>query len=201
MEAIPILNVPFEHLAPVWFIGVAILANAFPAVPEEVFLLSLGYLAHVKSSVFPFFEIVIFLIIGFCMIDSLVYYLALRGDRVITFLVGKVLRIRMKDKEEYLTTHVTKIVFLSRFLVQLRILGPVTAAQAKLPYQKFIGINFLALCIYVPLVMSIGYYYASSIQKILGGAHALNNIMLGVVITIVFIVLMRTLRTTVKKNL
>lgn len=194
MPEIHILGFALEQIPLFGFIGVAIIANIFPAIPEEVFLLTLGYLSHTAGDIFPFFKIAIFLIIGFCLIDSLVYYLALRGDKIIQFVLNKIFQINLDHKEAFLKKNVEKIIFLSRFLVHLRPLGPIIAAKVKYPYKKFLLINFLALSVYVTLVMGIGSYYSGRVQKILSGAHIMNNIFFGVLITITLIISMRALR-------
>lgn len=201
MSAIP----PFvenlvEHISPYEFTGIAVIANAFPAIPEEVFLISFGYLSNAKPGEFPFWEMILFLILGFLIIDSVVYYLTLRGSRIIKFLSDKVLDIDLKEKEGFLRAHAGQIVFISRFLVQLRAIGPITAATVGYPYRKFLMVDFLTLAIYTPALMGIGYYFADRVERILSGAHVINNIMLGVLGFVVLIIAVRRLRKVLLKQ-
>lgn len=194
MENLPLANLPIEHLSPAWFTAIAIFANAFPPVPEEIFLLYFGYMANIRPEVISFTQINFFLIVGFLAIDSLVYYLALRGHKIITFLLHKVLDVDIDSEDSFLRKHALKIIFISRFLVQLRALGPITAARVGIPFRKFLQIDFLALVVYVPLVLGLGYYFAHSLEKILSGSKALHNAMFSGLIVIGFIVGMRRLR-------
>lgn len=196
---LPIL--PITDISPIGLIATAIFANLFPGVPEEIFLLSFGYLAHAQPAVFSFWQVVIFLIIGFCLIDSIVYFLAMRGNRIIRFLTSKVLGITLEGREEFLENHIQKIIFISRFLAQFRIIGPATAGIIRYPYRKFLTINFLALCVYVPLIMGIGYYFADRVQYIVTGTHVVRNVMLSVLAIIAFILFFRQLRTILMKFL
>ncbi|MFM7089021.1 MAG: DedA family protein, partial [Candidatus Paceibacterota bacterium] len=134
------------------------------------------------------------LIVGFLAIDSLVYYLALRGHKIITFLLHKVLDIDIDKEDSFLRKHAIKIIFISRFLVQLRALGPITAARVGVPFKKFLQIDFLALVVYVPLVLGLGYYFAHSLEKVLSGSRALNNVIFSGLIVIGCIIGMRRLR-------
>lgn len=194
MENLPFENLPIEHISPLWFTLIAIFANAFPPVPEEIFLLYFGYMSNIKPELVSFTQINLFLIVGFLAIDSLVYYLALRGHRIITFLLNKVLDVDIDSEDSFLRKHVFKIIFISRFLVQLRALGPITAARVGVPFRKFIQIDFLALVVYVPLVLGLGYYFAHSLEKVLSGSKALHSVMFSGLIVIGFIILMRRLR-------
>lgn len=196
---LPMVSV--TDISPVGLIGTAIFANLFPGVPEEIFLLSFGYFAHIHPDVFSFWRIVIFLIIGFCAIDSVVYYLAMRGNKVIKFLTEKVLGVELHGREEFLAAHVQKIIFISRFLAQFRIIGPATAGMIRYPYRKFLLINFWALCVYVPLVMGVGYYFADRVQYIITGTHVVRNVMLSVLAVIAFVILFRQLRKALMKFL
>lgn len=194
-------NLPFEHISPAFFVGLAIFANIFPPIPEEIFLLYFGYLANLKPELVSFTQINLFLIIGFLIIDSVILYLALRGHKIITFILHKVLDINLDNKEELLKKHANKILFISRFMVQLRVLGPITAARVKMPYKKFLMIDFLALVVYVPTVMGIGYYFAHSIEKIFSGTKVLNNIMFTSLIILLLIVGTRKLRKILLRQL
>jgi membrane-associated protein len=194
MENLPLANIPFEHLSPIWFVLIAIVANAFPPVPEEIFLLYFGYLANIRPDIISFWQINFFLIIGFLLIDSLVYHLALKGHKVIHFILKKILDVDLDEKEEFLNKHIYKIIFISRFLVQLRALGPITAARLKLPFKNFLKMDFLALVVYVPTVMGIGYYFAHSVEKIFSGTKVINNIMFSGVIILISLIILKRLR-------
>ena len=194
MENLPLANLPIEHLSPAWFTAIAIFANAFPPVPEEIFLLYFGYMAKIRPDIISFTQINLFLIIGFLAIDSLLYYLTLRGHKIITFLLHKVLDVDIDSEDSFLRKHAIKIIFISRFLVQLRALGPITAARVGVPFKKFLKIDFLALAVYVPLVLGLGFYFAHCLEKVLSGSRDLHNVMFSGIIIVGFIILIRRLR-------
>ncbi len=194
MENLPFVNLPLDHISPAWFVLIAIFANAFPPIPEEIFLIYFGYLANLKPELISFTQIMAFLIIGLLIIDSLVYYLAKRGHRIITFMLKQVLDVEIDEQSEFLNKHINKIIFVSRFLVQLRALGPITAARIGTPFKHFLKVDFLALAVYVPLAMGIGYYFAHSIEKIFSGTRVLNNVMFSGLIIIISIIVLRKLR-------
>ncbi len=194
MENLPFANLPLEHLSPAWFVLIAIFANAFPPIPEEIFLLYFGYMANLKPEVISFTQINLFLIVGFLAVDSIVFYLARRGHRIITFILNKILDVDIDAKQEFLSRHVNKIIFISRFLVQLRALGPITAARVGIPFKQFLKIDFLALCVYVPTALGLGYYFAHSLEKVLSGSKAFHNLMFTGLIVLGFIILMRKMR-------
>ncbi len=194
MENLPFVNLPLDHISPAWFVLIAIFANAFPPIPEEIFLIYFGYLANLKPELISFTQIMTFLIIGLLIIDSVVYYLARRGHRIIDYILKKVLDVDIDTQSDFLKKHVNKIIFVSRFLVQLRALGPITAARVGTPFKHFLKVDFLALAVYVPVAMGVGYYFAHSIERIFSGTRVIHNIMFSGLIIIISIITLRKLR-------
>jgi membrane protein DedA with SNARE-associated domain len=176
------------------FILLAIVANVFPAIPEEIFLLGFGYFIHKDPAVQSFWGITAFLIVGFLTADSILYYLAYKGNKYVKWLAKKILHYDLEEPDNFINKNINKTIFISRFLVQLRSLGPIIAGTVKYPYKKFLMMDFLALAIYTPGVMGIGYYYTNRIEKIISGANVVSNIMLNAFILIIIIVLLIRLR-------
>lgn len=187
-----ILIIPLEtfgNYLPLFFILIGFIANTFPLIPEEVFLITLGYMISKGISIYPFHVIAFLVIIGLLLADLLVYYLAFKGNKVTNKILKKYLKIDLEENQIFLKDNINKIIFFSRFLAQMRALGPILSGITHFPFKKFLKINLLALFIYTSGVMWLGFYFSNRIGKIIEGANILNNIIFGVLVLISIIVI------------
>lgn len=174
--------------------GVSLLANMIVPVPEEVFLLALGYL--VAKGFFHPVVIVGIVIVGFMISDTVLFFLARKGNRFLIRIRDLFMKRLALTNSEFVISHMNKIIFFSRFLIQFRFLGPVIAGSYAIPYRHFFKINLFALCVYVPLVIVAGHYFENRIGQIASGVGVVRNIILiavGVLIVVTLFKLMRTL--------
>lgn len=158
--------------AGIWIVG--LLSNMIIPVPEEVVLLALGYLAGTGSINIA---IVIPLIIsGLLLSDVIVYSLAKKGSSFITWIYTKFFSKYLKYKnQDWFDAHMGKIIFFSRFMIQLRFIGPFLAGQKKLPLRTFVKYDLLALVIYVPLYLFLGLFFHSRIKSIIDNVGVIKN--------------------------
>lgn len=156
--------------------GVALISNMVIPFPEEVVLLAFGYLAGTdKVNIWYLIPIIIS---GLFISDVVLYTLAKHGNRFIMIFYSKLFEKRVASKSAWVETHLEKIVFFSRFMIQLRFLGPFLAGKANMPFRRFASINLLALIIYVPLFLFLGSYFRNRIEYISSGIGVLHNVML-----------------------
>ncbi|HSE56464.1 MAG TPA: VTT domain-containing protein [Candidatus Paceibacterota bacterium] len=163
--------------------GISILANVVVPVPEEVVLLALGYLARGgRANIFYLIPIVM---AGLLVSDIVMYTLSKHNNRLLTRFYNRFFAKRLAGREAWIETHIEKVIFFSRFLIQLRFLGPFIAGQRKVSWKKFLTYELAALVIYVPLVLWAGWYFRSRIDKIVAGIGLVRNgILIAVGITL-----------------
>lgn len=172
MEAQQILN-QLGALSYLGIFGVSLMANMIIPVPEEIVLLALGYLAGTgKADPFILVPIVM---LGLLISDSIVYLLARKGSKLTSFLYKRFFAKRFSVNDAWARNHIAKIIFFSRFLIQLRFIGPFMAGHLKIKYKKFLIYNFLAILAYVPTLIFLGWYFHSRIEKIFGNVHLIKN--------------------------
>lgn len=166
--------------------GLSLLANMVVPVPEEIFLLALGYL--VAEGFFHPVLVVLVIITGFMISDTVLYLFAQKGNKWLIRTRDKMLAKFNLSEGDFVERHINKVIFFSRFLVQFRFLGPVLAGSYKVPYKQFFNTNLLALLVYVPIFVVLGDYFHDRIEQVLGGIGVVRNIIfavLGIVIVIV----------------
>lgn len=178
--------------------GLSLIASVFVPVPEEIFLLALGYLT--AAGFFHPVLITLIVIVGFAISDSGLYFLAQRQNKWLIRSRNKIMkRLGIKDGK-LMKRHANKVIFFSRFLVQFRFLGPVLAGSYKIPYKRFLTVNLIALSVYVPLIILLGDYFQSRIERVLDGIGVARNLVFVGIAVVVAILLFRFMRTIFIKH-
>lgn len=177
---------------------VSFLSNAIIPVPEEITLLGFGYLAGTGKVDILF--LIPIAISGLLTSDIIVYTLSKKGSRLVLSIYERFFAKKIENhSESWFDINLNKIVFFSRFLVQLRFIGPFLAGQKNMPLKKFISFDLLALVLYVPLYIMLGKYFHSRVQSIINDVNVLRNIMLlmgGVIVTVlIFNIVKKSLLT------
>lgn len=156
---------------------VSLLSNMIIPVPEEITLLGLGYLAGTgKIDIFILIPLVLS---GLLISDTIVYMLSRKGSRFTKRIYEKFFAKTIQGhSQSWFDANIKKIIFFSRFLIQLRFIGPFLAGQKKIPIKQFITYDFLALVIYVPVYILLGKYFHTRVQSIINDINVIRNIVL-----------------------
>jgi membrane protein DedA with SNARE-associated domain len=187
-----------SHFSYLGMILVATIGNLFPGVPEEIFLLTLGYTSGKTGESFILICLLVWL--GLLLADTVLYFLSRRGSRITKFIMDKVLGGGYTDDESKMKKHIKKIIFISRFLVQARSIGPIYAGTIKYPYVKFIEIDMLALACYVPLVIGIGRYFEKQVGLFTANVEIVKAIVLIALAFLVFSLVSRRLYAKLRER-
>lgn len=172
--------------------GLTIIANLFPGIPEELFIILLGA-AMASTGVFPFWLVFVVVWAMLTMMDNVLYWLARGGNKLVYKLKGKIFGSHFEERQDFIQKHIVKIVVISRFVVQVRFLGPFLAGAVKMPWKKFQAWNSMALAAYVPLMLWVGMYFGDRIENIIKGVKTVSNsiatgaVVIGVVIILALI--------------
>jgi membrane protein DedA with SNARE-associated domain len=181
----------------IWF--VSFLSNVVIPIPEEIVLLALGYLSG--TGAVNGFIVIPIIISALLANDIILYSLAKRGSKITTYLYNHFFAKRLEKRgDAWLNMNIGSVIFFSRFLVQLRFIGPFIAGTRRLPIKKFILYDFLALVVYVPLFTGLGWYFHSRIILIIEEVGIVKNIILLIVALVLFYSLARFLYKLTLKN-
>lgn len=173
--------------------GAALIANLFPFLPEEVFLLGYGYLNGI--GVLPnFVRLSFFLILGLFTTDIVWFILGRKGNKIVRKFISTVLGEDFKKNEAFIKKHTGKIIIISRFLTVIRAIGPVLAGSVHTPWKKFLTYNAVALMMYVPIILGIGRYFQDRIESVVNGVDVVGNIVSFVLFLIGVIIILRFIR-------
>lgn len=170
--------------------GSTIVANVFPGIPEELFLILMG--SVVASGAVPFWLAFLILWVSLMLIDQGLYWLVRSGGtflkKVFNKFKNKVFGDALDSRLDFIEKHITKIVVGSRFVFQVRFLGPFLAGTVKMPWKKFTFWNALALALYIPLMLILGKYIGDRVDRIADGIKTVtNSILMGLLVILVII--------------
>ena len=136
----------------------AIFSGYIMPIPEEIILLIVGYMASERyvHRVPAMFIVIIAFIIG----DNILFRLTLKNNKRVTKFIHEVLSIKIisRNKASF-EKHINTTVFVTRFVPFLRFVGPVFAGYTKTKESTFMVFNTLAIVIYAPFVMWLGYFF------------------------------------------
>lgn len=161
-------------------VGFAIIASLFPGIPEEVFLLVVGYM--VGTGDVPVVSTILFLIAGFLIMDSALFYLSRRGAKVMIWFRNRLLGSDFDHQSDFLKKHISWVIFISRFALYVRWIGPILAGGVKTKWKDFLLVDFVALSVYVPTMIFFGAYFRNRIEKIVAGVNLAGNIIIAVIL-------------------
>ena len=175
--------------------GIAFIANAFPGIPEEVFILALGYLGSTPS--FNMVLIGVVALVGMFLSDCIIFGISRGGVQMYHKIAEKLFGHEDVEKMTHSSIakkHINKIIFFSRFVVQVRFLGPFLAGLYKVSWRRFLFFDTLALLIYVPVALFLGSYFQGRMEKILSGSAIFGNYVLILVVVIAIFIIVRVIR-------
>ncbi len=134
-------------------------------LPEEVLLLFAGYLAGSLVNTLPATLTVSWL--GVLGGDFLLFTLSRLGSHSLDRLRRRVSPARLEWYAEKMRDHIGKTIVALRFVIGLRFLSPLLAGTLRVPWRTFLFFDALALVVYVPLPVLLGYHFHETIAAII----------------------------------
>ncbi len=177
----------------------ALISNMVVPVPEEIVLVVVGYFT--AKGHFSFLYSYGIFVAGMFISDTILYSMSYKGARITKRLREKIENNRHLKDEGFVKKHIKKIIIISRFLMYLRWIGPVLSGISHVPYKKFAFYNFLALLVYVPLVLFLGFYFENYIDKIMSDVNRVRNIFLMIFSIIVLIIIAKNMNKKFIKSI
>lgn len=144
----------------IWFF----LIDQITPIPEELILVSIGYLTH-TDLINPLFAGLAALL-GLMLVDNTYYFLAFRGNKYIQGLQKKKRRLILKKFQEKLNKHQVRTLFIIAFIPKVRFFGPILAGISKMKYKNFFLINLCGSLIYVGLYLSLGIFFHTAMENL-----------------------------------
>lgn len=172
--------------------GISLLANAILPFPEEITLLSLGYLAGI--GVFHFGFLIPICILGLLISDTVLYKLSYHGSSFTTKLYEKLFASRFDFLNNLSGERLERVILISRFMVYFRFLAPFLSGYYKLSFKRFLSYEISALSVYVSLYILIGFFLRNQLERVILGIGVVQNIIIAILILAIVFVVFRSLK-------
>jgi membrane protein DedA with SNARE-associated domain len=161
--------------------GISFLANIVVPVPEEVVILAIGYVVGMNSTHLNFWIVLPIVIFGMFLSDFIMFTASLKGNKIVRLVYDKFFAKLVPMNDDFIKKHIKKIIFISRFLVNLRFIGPFLAGQVKATYKQFVLLDGAAILLYATVLLWAGHYFSNRIESIFSGVGLFKNILLVVI--------------------
>jgi membrane protein DedA with SNARE-associated domain len=158
-------------------------------VPEEIVLLTIGYLS--SSGMFNIYFVTIVSFLATLGSDIFLYLLAKKDSKLTANL-----KVRM-HKNPFVKSWMKKpndigrAVFMMRFFVGLRFLGPILAGAMNVPLKKFIFYDTLALLLYTPFFVLIGFAFHNSFLRMVTRVESIRYLLFFLAVGVISFFLLR----------
>jgi len=181
---------PWDKLPYLCVLAVLVAASFGVPIPEDIPLLTGGWLCYRGLAVLPF--MIAFGLLGVLTGDICLFIMGRRfGHHIVEhrFMRRLVNPSRLLLAEHLFEHHGIKIIFIGRFLPGLRGMIFLASGVMRVPFWKFITVNGLAACISVPTLIVLGYAFGANFDALKSDVRMVTHVigfaaLVGVVIGI-----------------
>lgn len=186
--------------SPISYLGIFIwflFLDQLTPIPEEVTLLSIGYIAE-RHLINPYFAgLAAFL--GLTIIDTVFYWLAFSGNKLINRFKNNVSE---KIQEKYLKglkNHDVRTILLLSFIPKVRFFSPIFAGMFHVKWSLFFVVNGIGTVIFIIIYIAAGMLFHNSLAYLLKEVEILrHSIFIGFMIIITIFIFFRFQRNSKK---
>lgn len=174
MKNIEVLISYLEHFSYLGIFLFLLMSGYAIPVPEEVILMAAGY-----TSSAGFTNIFVAILISLTAIlagDMILFELAQGNNKYIQKLKIKFNESRFTKNKYFSSEHIGRTIFFFRFVIGLRFFSPFLAATSKTKRSTFLFFDILALIIYVPFFILLGFYFHNSLLLAITGVESIRHI-------------------------
>ncbi len=178
--------------------GISILAMIVLPFPEEITLISLGYLAGIGVFHLPILIPVI--MAGLFVSDFFIYQLAYHGSKITTKFYTKMFAEKFDFLQEMTDEKLERLIIFSRFLIYFRFLAGFLAGYYKISFKRFVGYELVSLSVYTVLFVSLGYFLRNQLERVIAGVGVVQNTILVLVLLFVGTMVFRSIKKYLIQN-
>jgi membrane protein DedA with SNARE-associated domain len=168
-----------EHFTYVGLFLILVLCGLGLPVPEDLALLTGGFLVHRGITQYPTTLAISF--VGVVAGDNSLFFIGRRfGTGILKYLgfVRPRTLPRIARLKRFMDRHGHMAIFYARFLAGMRALVYLTAGSAGVSPRRFVVYDALGALISVPVVVSIGYFFGDQIESAIGYLGGFDRLVL-----------------------
>jgi membrane protein DedA with SNARE-associated domain len=167
-------------------------------VPEEVYLISVGYIIR-QVSLNPVLA-GIACVLGLLATDNFLFFISRKGNKISDKIIDKINSNLLEKIKDNLKRNAVKTLLVMALLPKLRFISPIVSGIAGISWRTFLIVNSIATVFYVSVYMLCGMLFHNQLHNLLKKlAVAQHGIFTGVML-ILAIVLVFVIRKYVLKS-
>jgi membrane protein DedA with SNARE-associated domain len=156
-------------------------------VPEEISLISLGYLS-LNTPLNPLFSGAV-AVMGLLTADNLLFYLSLKGSSLTKKFINKINAQLLNSVGRSLKRNAIKTLIIMALLPKVRFLSPIISATSGIRWKLFFFINSAATVFYVAVYMLIGVLFQNQLNVVFRKLKAWQHVIFFVAIAAIAVFL------------
>ncbi|MFV5697976.1 DedA family protein [Flavobacterium sp. ZT3R17] len=188
--------------SPISYLGIFIwflFLDQLTPIPEEVTLLSIGYVAQ-NHLINPYFA-GLSAFLGVTIIDTIFYWLAYSGNKLINRFKNSVSEKLQEKYLKGLKEHHVRTILLLSFIPKVRFFSPIFAGMFRVKWQTFFIVNSIGTIIFIIVYIAVGMLFHSSLEYLLKEVELLrHSIFIVFMIVITIVVFFKFRRKTIHKS-
>jgi membrane-associated protein len=155
-----------QHLSYVGLFGLLAAGAIVLPIPEEITLLTAGYLVAIG-----FLNVYLGIgasILGLVLGDSVLFALARFGTTYAQKLRVRINKIGLEKTWLFAPSQPLRAVFVLRFLTGIRFIAPIYAGFEEASWKGYLLTDLISIAIFVPIMFWLGWYFHASILPFIG---------------------------------
>ncbi len=175
----------------VWFLIYNFLF--FVPIPPEIILVTVGYIASLGY--INIFIVAMLIIVTSWTSSLILYFLTLRGSKVVQKIVQKPIgqRIFLKLQKRFEQKTLTTLIIFA-FIPSVRFFRPIIAGSLKIRWEKFLIYSLLSISIFSAIFLFLGYFFHQGIAEVFGKLTILEHAIFYPTLIALTLVVIRTIR-------
>ena len=153
-------------------------------LPEEIFLLIVGYIAG--TGVYNLYLATLFVVLGVLTGDNILFWLSkYKVSGIVDKLNKRLDKHKIMKYRHLMKEHIGKTIFTLKFIVGLRIFSPFLAGSMKVKWRIFQFYNLLALLIYIPVLVFLGFHFHNKLAFVITGVEIVRHLIFLLVLLLI----------------
>jgi membrane-associated protein len=150
-------------------------ANLLPGLPEEIFVIAVGYVSALGA--FPFWLSFLLVLPALVLSDTMLFLLSRSGNKVVHKLAHKIFGDLATSHLDLVARRQIPLLVISRFVFQARFLGPFLCGVTRMNIKKFLFVDIIAVSVYVWTMFAIGLFIRQRFADVNDGAGLVIDIL------------------------
>jgi membrane-associated protein len=163
-----------------------------PLPPEEIILLTVGYIASL-GHINPFMAGILVALTSLIS-DNVIFLLTSSGNKLVKKIIhkfGERIFLRYKIKME---KNLPKTLITLAFIPKVRFFGPIISGSLNIKWKKFLIYDSLANAIYCTTYISLGYLFHNAIARLVKELKVWEHVIFYIIMVIISLIVIFLIR-------